>query len=281
MTSWPNGCRCAVSVGFDNLGEAAEIEMGLRPADAPMGGHPSVTSALPVVLRELDEAGLAATFFVEGVNAEAYPDALRGIAGAGHEIAFHAWRHEEWSRLGTEAETANLTRGLDALRGLGLEVRGFRPPGGLLGPDTLHLLAGCGLDYCSPAGSRAGVDRVVVLPFDWLAVDVFHVIPPFAALRKTLTGSEDAGGVEAVESHLLAAVESGLARGGHVSLGCHTWIAEFELDALRVVLARVRDGVAAGDIWAARHDEVAQWITEHAQDFAQPPVLDRTSWLTG
>jgi hypothetical protein len=47
---WPGDARAAVSLTFDNLGEAAEIELGLRGADEPRGGHWSVVSALPVVL---------------------------------------------------------------------------------------------------------------------------------------------------------------------------------------------------------------------------------------
>ena len=69
MSRWPEGRAAAVSLTFDNLGEAAEIELGLRRPDEPRGGHWSVVSALPVVLEELAGAGLAATFFVEGKQA--------------------------------------------------------------------------------------------------------------------------------------------------------------------------------------------------------------------
>jgi peptidoglycan/xylan/chitin deacetylase (PgdA/CDA1 family) len=277
--SWPDGRAAAVSLTFDNLGEAAEIELGLRGGDEPRGGHWSVVSALPAVLEELAGAGLPATFFVEGVNAEIYPEALRSIAAAGHEIGFHAWCHEDWAGLTPAQEAENLDRGLAALRSLGLEVAGFRPPGGLIAPGTAGLLAARGVRHCSPAGSGPGLaDGVALLPFAWPAVDVFHVLPQFAALRAHVAGSEDAGGPDAVRAALLEAVERAVADGGHAVLVLHTWMAEGIRDALHDVLARCAAGAAAGELWVARCDAVAAWIAERPAEFAGGAVLDRTSW---
>lgn len=276
---WPDGRRAAVSITFDNLGEAAELELGVRSEDEPLGGHYSVTDALPIVLEQLAGAGLAATFFVEGLNAEVYPETLRAMADAGHEVAYHAWRHEDWGRLGAAEEQANLARGIEAMRAIGVEPAGFRPPGGRLNDGTLALLRELGLGYCSPAGTRAGIDTVAVLPFGWPAVDAFHVLPAFAALRKHFTGSEDAGGPDAVRSSLLSAIDDAVATGGHAVLVLHNAMIELELDAVRAVLARVQDGVAAGELWAARCDETARWITSHPSDFPDPPRIDRVSWM--
>ncbi len=208
---WPGGARAAVSITVDNLGEAAEIELGLRAADALSGGHYSVTTALPIMLDALSSARLRATFFVEGINAEIYPDALVAIGQAGHELAYHAWCHEDWSTLDADAEVANLDLGLAALRAIAVEPVGFRPPGGRLTPRTLELLASRGMRYCSPAGGSPGIDRVAVLPFSWSAVDVFHVLPAFAALREHLSGSIEPGGAEAIRVALLQSVEDALA----------------------------------------------------------------------
>jgi peptidoglycan/xylan/chitin deacetylase (PgdA/CDA1 family) len=276
---WPGKRRAAVSVTFDNLGEAAELELGLDTGDQPPGGHYSVTNALPIVLEELERAALPATFFVEGLNAELYPEALQRIAGAGHELAYHAWRHEDWSRLGAGEEGENLARGLGAMRAIGLEPSGFRPPGGLLNEGTLALLRENGLDYCSPAGSGAGIDGVVVLPFAWPAVDAYHVLPAFAALRRRIAGSEDPGGSGAVRDSLLAAVDEASAQGAHATLVLHTWMVEAELDAVSDILSRVRAGVAKGELWAGRCDETARWIASHPAGFADPPRMDRTSWM--
>ncbi len=275
---WPRGARGALSLTIDNLGEAAEIELGLRAPDAPRGEHYSVTTALPIMLETLAAAGLAATFFIEGINAETYPHALATIGDAGHEIAFHAWCHEDWSGLDPAAEQANLDRGLAALHDIGVEAVGFRPPGGRITPRTLELLAGRGLRYCSPAGSAAGIDRVAVLPFSWPAVDVFHVLPSFAALREHLGHDSEPGGPDAVRAALLASVEQAIAGGGHTAIVLHTWMIELELDAVRDVLARIGEWIGDDDLWVARCRDVAAWMVEHPESFSGPPILDQTSW---
>jgi peptidoglycan/xylan/chitin deacetylase (PgdA/CDA1 family) len=275
---WPEGRRAAVSVTFDNLGEAAEIELGIRPEE-PLGGHYSVTNCLPVVLELLADARLQATFFVEGLNAEVYPEALKRISDAGHEVAYHAWRHEDWSSLAPGQERENLARGVAAMRALGLEPAGFRPPGGLLKEGTLTLLREIGFEYCSPAGERAGVDTLVVLPFAWPAVDAYHVLPTFAAMRRHFGGSDEPGGPDGVRDSLLANIDAAIAEGGHASLVLHTWMIELELDAVREILARVRSGAEQGELWAGRGDEAARWIAANTGDFADSPRLDRTSWM--
>jgi peptidoglycan/xylan/chitin deacetylase (PgdA/CDA1 family) len=277
---WPDGARGAVSITFDNLGEAAELELGLHDADTPLGGHYSVTTALPLVLELLTDAGLQATFFVEGINAEVYPDALRAVRDAGHELAYHAWCHEDWSTLSPAAELANLDRGLTALRAIDVAVLGLRPPGGRLNTGSCELLASRGLSYCSPAGSAPGIDRVAMLPFTWPAVDVFHVLPAFAALRSHFDVGAEPGGPEAIRAALLSRIEEVLAGGTHATLVLHTWMVEFERDVVAEVLDRLRSAADSGELWVAPCRDVAAWMLARTPSFRSPPVLDRTSWTT-
>jgi len=204
-----------LGLSFDNLGEAAEIELGALAPDAPeVGTHFTVTEVLPRILDRLDEAGLEATFFVEGLNTELYPDALREIAGRGHELGFHAWRHEEWGRLPREAQAANLSRGLAGFERLGIGVVGMRPPGGRLGAGGLDVLREAGLRYCSPQGSEASVtDGVAVLPFDWSHVDAACVMPPMTAARERISGSPDPVDPEAFSGYIERELDR-LAEGG-------------------------------------------------------------------
>jgi len=275
---WPDGARAAVSLTIDNLGEAAELELGLHDRDAPRGNHYSVTNALPIMLAELAAADISATFFIEGINTVIYPEALAAISGAGHEIGYHAWCHEDWSSLGAESESANLDRGLRAFRAAGIEAVGFRPPGGRLTPRTLELLEGRGLRYCSPAGSSAGIDRVAVIPFAWPAVDVFHVLPAFAALREHLGADSEPGGADSIRAAMLESIENALAGGAHTTLVLHTWMIELALDAVRDVLGRIGELAEAGELWAAPCRDVAVWMVERDHGFDVSPQLDETSW---
>ncbi len=169
---------------IDNLGEARALERGAQPADAPLGNDPSVTEALPWLLDTLAGHGLTATFFVEAINCELYPDALREIAARGHGLGIHGWRHEEWGSLSGADERDILTRAVEAFSALALDARGFRPPGGELNSRTPALLRAAGLRWCSPAGGSAGVRHgLAYVPFAWEMVDAYHLMDSFGALR--------------------------------------------------------------------------------------------------
>jgi peptidoglycan/xylan/chitin deacetylase (PgdA/CDA1 family) len=180
----PAGLPSALVLTIDNLGEARALERGTKPPDEPVGDDPSVTVALPWLLDELDAHHLFATFFVEAINTELYPDALREVATRGHELGLHGWRHEEWTSLSAAGERDILTRAVRAFAALGLEARGFRPPGGELNSRSPALLREADLRWCSPAGGTAGVRRgLAYVPFSWGFVDAYHLMDSFAPLR--------------------------------------------------------------------------------------------------
>ncbi len=183
----------ALVLTIDNLGEARALERGTQPADAPVGVDPSVTLALPWLLDRLESGGLTATFFVEAINCELYPDAVREIATRGHELGLHGWRHEEWASLSGEEERDALTRSIQAFSELGLEAAGFRPPGGELNARSPALLREAGLRWCSPAGGFAGVRRgLAYVPFTWSFVDAYHLMDSFDRLRASRGDPEPA-----------------------------------------------------------------------------------------
>lgn len=169
--------RGALCLTFDNLGEAAELELGLWPAGRAVGSHPSVREALPRILDALGD--LPATFFVEGWNAGVYPEALAAIAERGHELALHGWRHEMWRALAPERERELLVRGAQALG----RPAGFRPPGGAGTDATPALLRELGFAYQSATGSAP--DARCELPFAWTDVDAYYLDPLLAPVRES------------------------------------------------------------------------------------------------
>jgi peptidoglycan/xylan/chitin deacetylase (PgdA/CDA1 family) len=170
-----------VALTFDNLGEVTALQRGEWPEDAPLGRHWSVTTALPRILAALAGADVAATFFVEGLNAELYPDTLREIAAAGHEVGLHGWCHEPWGELDAPHERELLERGVAAFDALGLRPVSFRPPGGDLTGVSLDLLRELGFEYVSPAGDEVGErDGITMMPFRWELVDAWYYLPAFA-----------------------------------------------------------------------------------------------------
>lgn len=270
--------RGVLSLTFDNLGEAAELEMGALPADAALGEHSTATETVPSLLDRLAERELSATFFVEGLNAELYPDLLREISARGHEVAYHAWRHEQWDELSSAGQGENLARGVAAFERIGLGISGLRPPGGRLGPGGLDVLRQAGLRYCSPAGAGAGEDGgVALLPFQWRHLDASCVLPPLASAREQMTGSPDPVEPADFLASLLRAIDDLVSGGGYLAIVLHpfmlAWLGDEHLAVLLDRLAASQD-----QLRIARCDEVADHVLAHPDQFADGTTLDATTW---
>ncbi|MDT8901468.1 polysaccharide deacetylase family protein [Anaeroselena agilis] len=99
------------------------------------GPDPDVT---PDVLRILRQAGVPATFFVVGLEAEKSPDLLRQIYRDGHAIGNHSYNHVYRDLYRSPAAyTAQLRRTDDILmKHLGVRPRISRAPGGSAGSFT-------------------------------------------------------------------------------------------------------------------------------------------------
>ena len=267
----PDSRRAAVSVTFDNLGEAEERQRGAWPEDKPLGRHASVTEALPWILALLDELDLRATLFVEGVNAEVYPDALSDIAGSGHEIGYHAWCHEVWGGLEPDEEWRLLRRGVEAMHERGVELRGFRPPGGALTEASPEFLRELGFEYASPAGQRAGVsDGLALVPFRWQLVDAFFYMEEFEGLREAAGAPADPLGPRELRQAVVDGLRRSVERGEHACLLFHPFLSleEERRETLRAVL----EEVAGLDAWRAPAGDVAAWMLERPDEVGEPDL---------
>jgi polysaccharide deacetylase family protein (PEP-CTERM system associated) len=81
------------------------------------------------VMALFDQAGVKATFFILGWVAERYPDLIRRIADAGHEIASHGYGHERVFTLTPDQFAANIGRTRKLLEDAsGQNVNGYRAP---------------------------------------------------------------------------------------------------------------------------------------------------------
>lgn len=99
------------------------------------GPDPDIT---PAILRILRQAGVPATFFVVGLQAEKAPDILRQIHRAGHALGNHSYNHSYRDLYRSPAAyTAQLRRTDDILvKHLGVRPRISRAPGGSAGSFT-------------------------------------------------------------------------------------------------------------------------------------------------
>ena len=105
---------------------------------------------IPRILEMLRRCGVTATFFVPGHTALAFPDAVRAIVAAGHEVGHHGWVHEHPSELDASQERKVLEKGFAALEKVADVIpRGYRAPAYIFSESTPDLLGEFGFVYVS------------------------------------------------------------------------------------------------------------------------------------
>lgn len=94
----------------------------------------------PLVLKQLAEASVRATFFVLGEKAMRSPDVVRAIVEGGHEIGVHGFRHDRLYAFLSPRKVANdIRRASDAVHtAAGVRPIWFRPPIGQASPRTFE-----------------------------------------------------------------------------------------------------------------------------------------------
>ncbi|HEX2893328.1 MAG TPA: polysaccharide deacetylase [Marmoricola sp.] len=151
--TWPRGYRAAASFSFDVDAESAVLSaVPGSQARAGIMSHQSYGPlvGVPRILEILRRHRVTATFFVPGFTAERYPDVVRQIVAAGHEIAHHGYLHEPLEGVDAETEAGYLDRGLEALeRVAGVRPVGYRAPMWEPTWNTPRLLAERGFLYDS------------------------------------------------------------------------------------------------------------------------------------
>jgi peptidoglycan/xylan/chitin deacetylase (PgdA/CDA1 family) len=176
--NWPNGARAACAITFDVDAESAILSIDKRFATrASTMSHqaygPKV--GVPRLLGALERADVHATFFVPGFTARRYPDTVRRIVAAGHEVGWHNDLHEPLHSLSEDEERAILERGAEVLEPLtGERPRGYRAPWWELNGRTPELLAAAGYAYDSslmdddvPYRLQTDAGTLIELPVHW------------------------------------------------------------------------------------------------------------------
>lgn len=294
---WPNKARAAISLTFDNMGEAADLQRKLRPASDPVGQHYTVTNTIPTMLALLKKYDIKVTYFVESWNINVYGDfILEQLVGEGHEVAWHAWQHEPWSKLNNQEERQNFEQSFGP-QGIGKWVNskqikpysGFRPPGGIINNKTLDMCREYGLRYISPAAEKAAVvsvepgqqDKLTILPFKWATVDAYYYMETFSGLRR-LKGEypPEPQSPEVLVKHYIAEVDKAIHNGQFLSLLFHPFLTDRpeRIEALELVLKYLTHKRDAGEIWLAPCKDVELFVHDHPSIVGSDPQWDLSSW---
>ena len=106
------------------------------------GPHPRYT---PQILDILEKYGITATFFIIGINAVNYPDAMRRLVDSGCEIANHTFSHSTLDKGKAHCISEIIACDNEIKKYIAEESRLLRPPQGKLNEDTIS--AANALDY--------------------------------------------------------------------------------------------------------------------------------------
>jgi polysaccharide deacetylase family protein (PEP-CTERM system associated) len=197
--AWPaadatvGAVRSVFSVDLEDWYQGLEIDMD------QWGRYPSrIETGLEVLLELLDQAGVRATFFVLGWQAERSPHLVPRLAALGHEIASHGYSHRFVYEQGPEQFRRELRRSKQILEAQsGAPVLGYRAPFFSITQDALwalDILVEEGIVYDSSVfpthNYRYGIPEAVRRP-SWLrtpsGMRVFEV--PLSTVRVPGPGS--------------------------------------------------------------------------------------------
>lgn len=183
---WPEGRTAAAAFTFDVDAESAVL-WGPPGTLESVGARMSVMShqaygplvGIPRILELLERHQITSTFFVPGHTADRYPQAIRSIVAAGHEIAHHGYLHEQPTALTLEQEVEAIDKGLEALAEVaGVTPVGYRAPMWDLSWRTPGLLAERNFLYDSslmdadhPYELAVGDTSLVEIPIQWALDD--------------------------------------------------------------------------------------------------------------
>ena len=95
----------------------------------------------------LGERGIKTTFFVVGDWVEKYPESVKALHDAGHEVMSHSAHHDHFSKLSTEQITADLTASCDAIEAItGVRPSLFRCPYGEYDDHVILAVRALGIE---------------------------------------------------------------------------------------------------------------------------------------
>ena len=122
-------------------------------------GWRGVTEGLPRLLELLSGEQVPATFFVTGQTAERFPDAVRELVAAGHELGCHGHSHGRFGAMSRSQAELELAQASAVLRRFG-PTTAFRAPNLDLPDAFLPLLVEAGYAVDSSEGSHRLDHRV-------------------------------------------------------------------------------------------------------------------------
>jgi peptidoglycan-N-acetylglucosamine deacetylase len=144
----PKEILCAFGVDVDAVAGWLGSYAGEDSPDDISRGMFAGEVGSPRLVNLFKKYGLRTTWFIPGHSAETFPEQMKAVADAGHEIGVHGYSHENPIAMTREQEEAILDKCLDVLTKLsGKRPTGYVAPWWEFSPVTNELLLDRGIKY--------------------------------------------------------------------------------------------------------------------------------------
>jgi peptidoglycan/xylan/chitin deacetylase (PgdA/CDA1 family) len=188
-TCWPSGIRLPVALTFEHQsGEASPRLPGDRP-NFMMGGAMEYGARTGIwnILELLDKLDVKATFMICGVTAQKYPESIKAVHAAGHEIAGMSFSFDRVRTMSFERERIIVAQTAKALNDIcGAEITGWRCPDYRVSDQTLDVLSEQGLIWDSsylnddyPCLFQCAAGHLIEIPFTTSTADKTFIGYPY------------------------------------------------------------------------------------------------------
>lgn len=270
MSLWPNGKRVAISptVMFETYADNVSPSYSVQTSSLKSGtlDHASMAWAtyggrvgVWRLLRLFDELKIRATFFVNARCTEQYPEAVKQIAKAGHDIAAHGYTQDQLlAYMNAEQQEHTIRKCVSQLEDCsGSKVTGWVSPVLAFTPDTVGCLAKCRLQWTSdvtytdmphristPYGPIAGVPTTDFSDNRVMRSNPRDLLDAHVGTLKYL--------IEREQMSLLSLVF-------HCQFGGRALVTS----VIREMLKSMMD---SGDVWFATHQELAELALKSDSD---------------
>jgi peptidoglycan-N-acetylglucosamine deacetylase len=267
LPRWPHGADVAVCLTFDLDAEAPWLAQSADYSgrlSTLSEGRYGVVRALPRILDLLRRHGAAGTFFIPGSTADRYPESVRAIAAAGHEIGHHGHLHLRSHEVDAATQRAEVERGLAALgRLLDRAPAGYRSPAWELTLETFRLLVEHGFAYDS---SCMGDDRPYLEAIDGeelLELPVHWSLDDWPYYGWSVDGGGNLFSPSVWYESWIAEFESALDERRLVTYTMHPEVVGrgYRLRALDRLIGEMS---ARGKVWFPTHSQVARLVLGRA-----------------
>jgi peptidoglycan/xylan/chitin deacetylase (PgdA/CDA1 family) len=146
----------------------------------------------PRLLRLFDKYELRTSWFVPGHSIETFPDQMRAVADAGHEIGAHGYSHENPIAMSPQQERDVLAKSIELIEELsGRAPRGYVAPWWELSEHTASLLLDNGFSYDHSQNYNDFTPFYARVGDSWTKVgrpaadDVYQTVPEQSRFRQS------------------------------------------------------------------------------------------------